>query len=326
MFGQPVQWRHITILARTYSKYAIRGGSGLVYLLVFLLVGLFVGGFIVDPLKKLHESVQKEMAKQGKKLETEEFMKQVVNEVRPAIAWWVGAQEERPAERFEVVNGKVKEKDFKKDPLVQHLVIERPPILSAFLLILMAFVPFTVCLGSFNQLSGDIGSKGLRYLLLRTERINIILARLLGTVLFTSVTTLFMMFVVIFYMYMAFRTDNLGDLLLWGLWGWVAILILSLPYICLCTWMSTIFDMPFATLVLCYLLVGFPIAFIKILKGMVLQGDREYDWLDRLTPFGWKYDLLHPDFGVAALAIGIMLVTAVFFFLLAVWHFLRRDL
>jgi len=136
------------------------------------------------------------------------------------------------------------------------------------------------------------------------------------------------MLVVILYMYFAFRTDSFTALLTWGLQGWIATLLVSLPYICLCTWMSCLVDSPFVALFLCYLTVGFPIVILKIASWSVAKALRveNLGWLERLTPWGWKYELLHPDWATAGIAAGMMLAFAGFVFLIAVWYFLRRDL
>lgn len=315
MLGQPIQWSHVGILATTYSRYAIRGGSGLIFLLAFLMVGLSIAGILIDPLK----TQVKEFKKQGKQVNRDIKDKDVVDvaakTLRPVVAWWVDAEEERGPD------GKM----VKTDPLVEHLVVTQPPIFSAYLLILFAFIPFTTCLGAFNQLAGDIGTKGLRYLLLRTERINIIVARFLGTVIFTTVISLAVIAVVITYIALTFDSHTFGELLIWGLRGWFAILLFSLPYICLCTLLSAMLDSAIATLVLCLLATGFPIVFLKI--AWWTAGRKEnLNWLDRLTPWGWKYELLHPEFAKFGLAAVVMLAFSAAFWFLAVRCFLKRDL
>ena len=311
MLGQPIQWSHVTILARAYFRFAIRGGSGLVFLLAFMTIGLSVAGFMIDPLKQQIKNARKQVKQQiGGRVEVkdEDLMKPVVQFARPIVAWWVGADE-----------------TDNKDPLVEHLVIERPPILSAYLVVLFVIVPFTACLGAFNQLSGDIGTKGLRYLLLRTERINIIVARFLGTLLFTAAVTLAVILIVVVYISVNFDSESFGSLLAWGLRGWLATMAFSLPYICLCTLISASIDSPIIALFLCLLTTGFPIIVINIAQT-VTQSQLDLEWLDLVTPWGWKFDLLHPSFGKAALAYLIMLISSALLYFLAVWHFLRRDL
>ncbi|MCH8829813.1 MAG: ABC transporter permease subunit [Planctomycetes bacterium] len=304
MQHQPIQWSHVSILARTHARYSVRGGSGLIYLLAYLMVGLSIAGVMFDSLKTQLDLAKKQGAV---KIEDKQAIKAIAQFARPVIAWWVDADEEKG-----------------KDPFVEHLVVERPPLLSAYLLILMAFIPFTSCLASFNQLSGDIGTKGLRYLLLRTERINILVARFLGTLLFTAVISAAVMLLVVIYLAIQFDANSFGELLSWGLVGWFAIIAFSLPYLLLGTWLSAVFDTPIATLVLCILATGFPIIFLKVAKVTLPNNDN--DWLDRLTPWGWKYEILHPDWGHILLALLVMLGFSLAAGILAYRHFLKRDL
>ena len=55
-------------------------------------------------------------------------------------------------------------------PQLRFLLREQPALLSVMFLILLALEPFMMGFGGFNQLSGDIANRGLRYLLLRTGR------------------------------------------------------------------------------------------------------------------------------------------------------------
>jgi len=312
MLGQPIQWSHVVILAKTYFRYAIRGGSGLIFLLAFLMVGLTAAGFLIDPLKGQIKRTQEDVAKKSNnkvEIKDKEMLEQVAKIARPAVVWWVGADESKG----------------KTDPLVEHLVVERPPILSAYLLILYTLIPFITCLGAFNQLSGDIGTKGLRYLLLRTERINVIVARFLGTLLFSAAVTLSVILIVVVYIAISFDTDSFAALLAWGLRGWLGAMLLALPYMCMCTLLSAMLDAPIGTLFLCLLATAFPIIVIKIAKSAAGSAI-DLAWLDRVTPWGWMYDLLHPSFAKVAASSGIMLAFSFVFAFLAVKWFLRRDL
>lgn len=312
MLGQPIQWSHVVILAKTYFRYAIRGGSGLIFLLAFLLIGLTIAGIMIDPLKnqiKRQREAVAEMSNNKLQVKDKDTVEQIVKFARPAVVWWVGADETKG----------------KKDPLVEYLVVERPPILSAYLLILYTFIPFITCLGAFNQLSGDIGTKGLRYLLLRTERINVIVARFLGTLLFSAAVTLFVILIVVVYVAISFDTDSFGAVLAWGLRGWVGAMLLALPYMCMCTLLSAMLDAPIGTLFLCLLATAFPIIVIKVAKSAAGSAI-DLKWLDRITPWGWMYDLLHPEFTKVAAASAVMLAYSLVFGFLAVKLFLRRDL
>jgi hypothetical protein len=127
--------------------------------------------------------------------------------------------------------------------------------------------------------------------------------------------------------YLALRYDlyATSDLVLWGLQGWCAFALFGLPYVCLCTWISSTIDSPFGSLAIVQLLAGVPVVLIKYVNNAILK-DHRITWLDRLTPWGWKYEILHPDPMNVATAAAVMLAFAAFFLFLAIRKFDRRDL
>ena len=190
-------------------------------------------------------------------------------------------------------------------------------------LILLAFVPFVMGFGGFNQLSGDIASRGLRYLLLRTSRLNIVISRFLGTLMFSAVTSLFTVATVVTYLAVRYDIYPIGELAGWGLYCWAALNVFSLPYLGLCTWISASIASPFGALALSQVAIYVPIVTLKFL-GMNRAFD--FDWLDRLTPWGWRTDLLHPDWGTVGLSAAVLLGFTALFAFLGTRHFLKRDL
>jgi hypothetical protein len=104
--------------------------------------------------------------------------------------------------------------------------------------------------------------------------------------------------------------------------------IFSLPYISLCTWISTAVASPFGALALAEMAIGGPIVLVKYAKSLVstYSPDRDVEWMDRLTPWGWKFDLIHPDFAKVLVAVAVLLGFFAVFAALAIRHFLKRDL
>jgi hypothetical protein len=292
--------KHVGILMRSHAKYAVRGGSGLTFVLIVVMLGLVVAGFLIDPLDEVRKNLERD---HGAKIPREQFMAQVVESATPLIRYWLGVPE--------------------GDPQVSYLLKDRPALLSVLFLILLAFEPFLMAFGGFNQLSGDIANRGLRYLLLRTGRLNVVISRLLGTFLFSALTSLFTIAVIVAYLAIRYQIYPVGDLVTWGLWGWAAINLFGLPYLALCTWLSTLVASPFGALAIAQVCVGVPIVLIKYAKAFKFG---EAEWLDKLTPWGWKTDLLHPDAGKVALAAAVMFGFFLLFAFLGTRHFLKRDL
>lgn len=295
---------HVAILIRSHAKYAIRGGSGLTFVLLVVMLGLIVAGMLVEQLESIRKQVELD---HGASVGREDFVTLAVEHVaKPVLKNWLGSGERRDAQ-------------------VKYLLDERPALLSAMFLILLALEPFMVAFGGFNQLSGDIANRGLRYLLLRTGRVNIVVARLVGTFLFSALTSLFTIAVVIAYLGMRYDLYSWGNLAGWGLYGWAALNLFSLPYLSLCTWISTAIGSPFAALAIAQIAVGIPIVLVK--WAQLLIGARfDLAWLDRITPWGWKFDLFHPDVAVVGLGTAVMLGFFAAFLSLGIRNFLRRDL
>ena len=59
---------------------------------------------------------------------------------------------------------------------------------------------------------------------------------------------------------------------------------------------------------------------------MFVTDENKRDWLERLLPWGWKYELLSRDAGRRLLASVVMLGFAAAFLWLGGRHFRRRDL
>jgi hypothetical protein len=304
MAGSRLDLNHVGILMRSHAKYAVRGGSGLSFVLIVVIVGLTVAGFLLDPLDRLRKDLESE---HGASIPRDQFVEEIVKNSAPMISWWLDSGKEAD------------------NAHVRYLLYDRPALLSMMFLVLLFLEPFMMGFGGFNQLSGDIASRGLRFLLLRTSRLSIIVARLLGTFLFSAATSLFTVAVIVAYLAARYQIYPLGDLVGWGLYGWAALNVFSLPYLALCTWISTSVASPFAALAIAQMAIGVPIVAIKYAKT-VMPRHVDADWLDRLTPWGWKFDLLHPDPGKVALAAAMMFGFFAIFALLGTRQFLRRDL
>lgn len=294
MFGQPVNWTHVRILTRSYARSAIRGGSGVVFLVLLLLTGLGIAGVIIEPLEIVSGTTGMGEAR---------ILDAASEVLRPVLKWWIGV-------------------DSSSDPHIVYLLHQKPMLLSGILIILMAFVPWLAVLASFNQFAGDISTKGLRYLLLRTERVNILLSRFFGVVLFSGTVTLLMVVAISLYISAKFGVWGFGETLLWGLQGWFALFMLGLPFICLCTWLSASLDSVGGSLVLGVTLAYFPSWILGAGEPFLKTGGV----LPRLLPWGWRNDLLHPEMGTVLAAWGVMLGFSLLFFYLGGRKLVTRDL
>ena len=153
---------HIRLIALYSMRFAMRTGGGIVFIMVLLTVGFSIASLFISPvevmLSKAGVSTAETLAETYRQISTSDTIKS-------AVSWITGAD---PAQS-------------------SYLITEKPALLSAILLFLLMFIPYTTCLGAFNQTAGDIGNRGFRYLLLRTERRNIFFGLFVGAVTFTVI-------------------------------------------------------------------------------------------------------------------------------------------
>ncbi len=295
--------RHLRLISTYWTKYAIRGGAGIVYLLLALLFGLVVAG-IFEQLQYKQEDASIDP-------------KAAAEMNRAAIQWVLNIDPEENPSAHGFQNGIPK-----PDPWTAYLLDERPALLSKIFLVMLFGMPFIISVLGFNQTAGDIQSRGLRYLMLRTERANIYIGRFLGSALFSTVVTAFLVATITFYVGMKFRIYATGSLITWALYGFGAISILMLPYLAVCSAISASVSSPFLSLAASQLIIaGVPIAAgIGKLYWELLQN------VKYLLPWGIQNYLMHPEWthflGAAAGCLGYTL----FFLLLGYVRFQRRDL
>jgi len=285
--------KHIRIIAKYHVKFSLRNGSGIVFLLLTLLSALIVASIFIAPAEALVE-------KAGGQMTTG----QVIDEIGQSggAEWAVGWLLDSDVEGAFVLR-------------------EKPALLSCIMLIMLMLLPYLVVFGSFNQFSGDIANRGLRFILLRTERINIYLGRFLGTVLFCLFTVVVSLALLVFYIQFKLGIYDGMELWVWGLQGFFAFFLICLPFVALCSWISGCIDSPFGSLAICLLIVGFPVVILMMLN---IYGKQ--DFFDKFWPTGWKYGILNSQFGTVALSSVVLLAFTSLFLFIGLRNFQKRDL
>ncbi len=294
-----LNFKHIRIIAKYHMRFSLRNGSGIVFLLLTLTTALIVASMFIAPVESMVDGLNDMDG-----METQMTAGEMINEIgqseeaESAVDWLVGADSE----------GK-------------FLLRDKPALLSCIMLIILMLLPYLVSFGAFNQFSGDIANRGLRFILLRSERINIYLGRFVGTVFFCLITVVMSLVLLVLYIQFKLGVYQGIDLWVWGLQGIVAFFLLCLPFVALCSWISGSIDSPFGSLTLCLLTVGFP--------GLLLMMMNIYakkDFFDKFWPTGWKYGILNSNFGTVALSAFILLAFTAFFLFIGLRSFQKRDL
>jgi ABC-type transport system involved in multi-copper enzyme maturation permease subunit len=323
---------HIRLISLYWSRFAVRSGSGLVYLMIALIFGLSMAHILIMPVEQLIAQQKRETG------ETDpQFIKKTIIDIgRPVIQFVFGqktleeiGQESMARQRsFRDKDGGPENaadgpnKDAEIDPWITFLLEKRPALLSAIFMLLIFGMPFAISFLGYNQVSGDVQSHGLRYLLLRTQRCSIYFGRFLGTVIFSTAVMAIIVVTITFYLGMKTRIYPAGALTLWAVHGFLALSVLMVPYIAVCSLISASVDSPFLSLILAKVVIA----------GVLLMGILgRLAWKPAIyilyaLPWGWQSNLLHPEPARCLLAALGCVVYAGFFLFLGYYHFERRDL
>jgi ABC-type transport system involved in multi-copper enzyme maturation permease subunit len=322
--------RHMRLISLYWSRYAVRGGSGLVYLLVALTFGLLVAHILITPVEQL-------MARQKRQMGHTDpvAIKQLIIQVgRPVIQFVVGQKTMREILQDSAVGppsptmysdntsmtGQEDDPDF--DSWSDFLIEKRPALLSAIFLVLVFGMPFAIPFLAFNQISGDVQSYGLRYLLLRTDRSNIYFGRFLGTVIFSTAVVAVIVATITFYLGVRTRIYPAGALAGWAVCGFLALSILMVPYIAVCSLITASVDSPFLSLVLANVVIA-GVLFLAILGRFVWEPAK---YIKYALPWGWQCHLLHPELLHWGGAVAACLAYTAVFLMFGYYCFVRRDL
>ena len=313
--------RHIRLISWHWTRYAVRSGAGLVYLMMALVFGLSVAQIVLTPV----EQTMAADARAGQESSYEETVGQIVEFGRPVIRWVLGVvSEEGNADGDEAVmmGYGMGPMQSPRDPWTTYLLDDQPGLLSVVFVVLVFGMPFLISFLAFNQIAGDVQSLGLRYLLLRTERSSIFFGRFLGTALFSTVVIAVIIATITFYIGITLKIYSAWSLLAWGLYGFAALSILMLPYIAVCSLVSALVDSSFVSLVVAKLVICGVLLFAVL--GSLAWDQAIY--VKFALPWGIQNYLLHPEVthsvGAALACLGY---TAVFLFL-GYRRFESRDL
>ena len=317
--------RHIRLIAEHWSRNAVRSGAGLVYLMIALVFGLSVAHMLIMPVEQLIVAQKRNMGQ----ADPNAIHSMIVGVGKPIAQFVLGVRSMEQIAGWDAASGGPDSGGYpatagaaRFDPWTSFLMEDQPALLSAILLVLIFGMPFAISFLAFNQVSGDIQTHGLRYLLLRTERSNIYFGRFLGTALFSTAVMAVLIGTITLYLGLRLKIYPAAALVAWGARGFLALSMLMLPYIAVCSMISASVDSPFLALVVAKLTIGGVLLF-AVVGGMKWEALKLAKYA---LPWGWQSHLLHPDPGhwlVAGLA--CLLYTGVFL-MLGYVRFETRDL
>ena len=307
--------RQAFLIARYSARHSVRGGVGLVFLLLSLTFGLMVAHLTLQPVELISEQAKEFMGNRDAQEVSAEVLEQLVEEAQPVISWILAKRDsgDKDTDRAE---------SKQADAWAAYLLKERPAMLSAIFLILLFGWPLIVAFGAFDLYAGDISSRQLRYQLLRADRGSIYFGRLLGTLITFLIVLVLLGTTVSIYMGAKLPLYGWGNLFSWTIYGICALAIATLPYVALCAWISSAIGGSFASLTIVSLIIGgVP------LITMIAQSTYEpAGYLNYVLPWGFQTRLFHHEPMQVALACGGCILQTLFFGWLGYREFTRRDL
>ncbi|MCB9877535.1 MAG: hypothetical protein H6835_08045 [Planctomycetes bacterium] len=301
------------LIARYGARYSVRGGVGLVFLLLSLTFGLMVAHLTLQPVELLSKQVQERMQDEPPEKVTERVLERLTDEARRPVAWLLS---ERTAAEA------TPEQDRRANAWAEYLLKDRPAMLSAIFLILLFGWPLVGAFGAFDLYAGDISSRQLRYQLLRADRASIYFGRLIGTtVTFVLVLTLLGATVAV-YMAAKLPLYALTDVLAWTVYGVLALTVVTLPYLALCAWISASVSGAFTSLTVVSLVVGG----VPLVAMFGRMSHEAAGYVNFLLPWGFQTRLFHYEPTQVALAGAGCALQTVLYTWLGYRKFTRRDL
>ena len=321
-----INFAHIRLISLYWSRFAVRSGSGLVYLMIALVFGLSVAHIIIMPVERLMALQEKQMGQ----TDPQAINKAIIDIGQPIIQFVLGIKsfeqvaKEAVSPQMSLPNDNSTSAQSTPgfDPWTDFLIEKKPALLSVIFLILIFGMPFVISFLAFNQISGDLQNHGLRYLLLRTERCNIFFGRFIGTVFFSTAVMAIIIATITFYLGMKTRLYPATDLTIWAVQGFLALAILMVPYIAVCSLISASVNSPFLSLVLAKVVIA-GVLLLAILGGFAWKPAK---YILYALPWGWQNNLLHPAPDHWLVAVLASLAYTAFFLILGYIRFETRDL
>ena len=307
--------RKLSLIARYNARYSVRGGVGLVFLLLSLTFGLLVAHSMLQPVELLSKQIQERMGEDDADAVAEQVVDEITDLVQPVVAWMLQTNTSG-------VDDVDPEAEERAEDWADYLLEEQPALLTGIFLILLLGWPLIIAFGAFDLYAGDIGSRQLRYQLLRADRGSIYFGRLFGTLLTFFIVILMLGGTVCLYMGANLSLYSWGELFSWTLWGVLVLAMITLPYTALCAWISASVSGSFASLTIVSVIIGG----VPLVAMLARQSFESAGYLNYLLPWGFQLRLFHNEPLQVGLAAGGCLVHAALFGWLGYRKFTRRDL
>jgi len=280
---------HISLIARHHLKHSLRGGAGLVFIFLGLVAGLICAQLVIGSLEMCAEERSHRRPGDGGQPEA------------PAAVHLALVLEQIVLSDPEQASGESRGSSRCSSSSRRRW---------------RSWAASTSCRAISGPRACATSCRG-------PSAANLFFGRLLGAVLQAVVVFALLFAIVTLYVTGKVKLYPAGDMALWMAAGYLRLMILLLPYLALCAFISASIDTPFAALTVGLAVVCF-VPLLGFMAGRSNQTAGEV--VDFLLPGGYKWWLFHPSIGMVPRQHGrdARLHGAV---LMLGWrHFERRDL
>lgn len=192
---------------------------------------------------------------------------------------------------------------YKGDHAVAHYLASCPPVLLFVFKGTMFFLPLLTLLVGFDQISGEVQHRAIRYLVGRAERHAIVVGKAIGV--YGVIATMVLVLHVVVWIALVARSEfGLGVTLSWGLRLWAFSAAFAAAYVGLVSAVSAWFKTPVLAL-----FVGAGVAFgLLVVRGILLAIGEKAEAATWLFPSTYESLMVSPNpltaLGGCALSIG----------------------
>jgi len=207
------------------------------------------------------------------------------------------------------------------DPAILEALKQVPLVVLIVFKVTLFFLPAYVALMGFDQLSGDVANRSIRYLVVRARRSSVLIGKLLSQASLLLVLVMVVDLGIFLYAEITTPTFSISAAAVHLLKFWLAAIVFSSAYIALTSLCSALVRTPAVSLVLNLVaLFGF------WLLDVIGAGDPSRDFLRYLSPSHYPNGLLHPSFAPFATSVLAYGAFAIVFVGAALLILRERDL
>jgi ABC-2 type transport system permease protein len=189
------------------------------------------------------------------------------------------------------------------DQAVMEALAQVPLVVVVVFKATLFFLPLYVAIMGFDQVSGEVGPRSIRYLTVRARRLSLLLGRFLSQATVLLGLVLIIDAGIFVYAWLTTPDFAFGSFTLNLLKFWLAAVVFSLSYLALTTLCSSLFRSPALSLIVnIFVLFGF---WLVNLIGGFASKESPVAYVRYLTPSHYANGLLHPglaEFAVSGLA------------------------